>query len=69
MANYYKKMTWKCFAAAEPGERLSKLMGCRMHLKVHMLKVLLSEVRDNLGNYSEGYGGRFHQDVMVFDKL
>lgn len=45
-----------------------KVMGCRMSLKLHMLHAHLDKFKDNLGEYSEEQGERFHQDIMNFEQ-
>jgi len=42
-------------------------MGCRMSLKVHILDAHLDIFKENMGNYSEEQGERFHQDMCVFE--
>ena len=37
-----------------------------MSLKVHVLHAHYDEFKDNVGDYSEEYGERFHQDVKSF---
>ena len=43
-------------------------MDCRMSLKVHVLHAHLDESKDNMGDYSEEQGERFHQDVRSFEE-
>ena len=43
-------------------------MGCKMSLKVHVLHAHLDEFKDNMGDYSEEQGERFHQDVRSFEE-
>ena len=43
-------------------------MGCRMSLKLHVLHSYVDEFKDNLGDYSEEQGERFHQDVKSFEE-
>ena len=43
-------------------------MGCRMSLKLHILHSHIDEFKDNLGDYSEEPGERFHQDVKSFEE-
>jgi hypothetical protein len=38
-------------------------VGCRMSLKLHMMHSHLDEFKDNLSDYSEQHGERFHQDM------
>ena len=45
-----------------------KKFGCRMSLKLHFLHSHLNFFRNNLGNVSEEYGERFHQDIQVMEK-
>ena len=42
-------------------------MGCRMLLKLHTLHSHIDEFKDNIGNYSEEQGERFHQNVKSFE--
>ena len=43
-------------------------MGCRMLLQLHILHSHIDEFKDNLGDYSEEQGERFHQDVKSFEQ-
>ena len=43
-------------------------MGCRMSLKIHVLHAHLDEFKDNMRDYSEEQGERFHQDVRSFEE-
>ena len=43
-------------------------MGCRMSLKLHILHSHIDEFKDNLGDYSEEQGERFHQNVKSFEE-
>ena len=43
-------------------------MGCRMSLKLHMLDAHLEKFKDNMGDYSEEQGERFHQDVKEVER-
>ena len=43
-------------------------MGCRMSLKLHVLHAHLDEFKENMGDYSEEQGERFHQDVRSFEE-
>ena len=43
-------------------------MGCRMSLELHILHSHIDEFKDNLGDYSEEHGERFHQDVKSFEE-
>lgn len=42
-------------------------LGCRMSLKVHFLFSHLDYFPDNLGDFSEEMGERFHQDIKVME--
>ena len=43
-------------------------MGCRMSLKLHVLHSHIDKFKDNMGDYSEEQGKRFHQDVKSFEE-
>ena len=43
-------------------------MGCRMSLKLHILHSHIDEFKPSMGDYSEGQGERFHQDVKFFEE-
>ncbi len=43
-------------------------MGCRMSLKLHMLHSHLDEFKENMCDYSEEQGERFHQDIRSFEE-
>ena len=43
-------------------------MGCRMSLKLHVLHSHIDEFKENMGNYSEEQGERFHQDINSFEE-
>lgn len=43
-------------------------MGCRMSLKLHVLHAHLDEFKENMGDYSEEQGERFHQDISSFEE-
>ena len=43
-------------------------MGCRMSLKLHVLHSHIDEFKDNMGDYLEEQGERFHQDVKSFEE-
>lgn len=45
-----------------------KAMGCRMSLKVHMLHAHLDKFKNNMGEFSEEQGERFHQDIEDFER-
>ena len=38
-------------------------MGCRMSVKLHFLRSHLDFFQENLGDFSEEHGERFHQDI------
>ena len=40
-------------------------LGCRMSIKVYFLHAHLNYFPDNLGDFSEEHGERFHQDIKV----
>ena len=39
-----------------------------MSLKLHMLDAHLEKFKDNMGDYSEEQGERFHQDVKEIER-
>ena len=43
-------------------------MGWKMTLKLHVLHYHMDEFKDNMGNFSEEQGERFHQDVKSFEE-
>lgn len=43
-------------------------MGCHMSLKLHFLDSHIDRFPDNLGDYSEEQGERFHQDIKVMEE-
>ena len=43
-------------------------MGCRMSLKLHFLCSHLDFFQDNLGDFSEEHGERFHQDIEPMER-
>ena len=43
-------------------------MGCRMSLNLYIFHSHIDEFKDNLVDYLEGQGERFHQDVKSFEK-
>lgn len=43
-------------------------LGCRMSLKVHFLHSHLDWFPENLGDYSDEQGERFHQDISEMEK-
>jgi len=45
-----------------------KAMGCNMSLKIHFLESHLDFFPENLGEVSEEYGERFHQDILAMEK-
>ena len=45
-----------------------KLLGCNMSVKVHFLHAHLNYFPDNLGDFTEEHGERFHQDIKVMEK-
>ena len=45
-----------------------KRLGCLMSYKVHFLHSHLDYFPDNLGNYSEEQGERFHQDIKEMER-
>ena len=51
----------------ELGNALEK-MGCRMSLKLRIVHSHIDEFKDNLGDYSEEQGERFHQNVKSFEE-
>ncbi|KAI6646990.1 hypothetical protein LOD99_8989 [Oopsacas minuta] len=44
-------------------------MGCRMSLKLHFLCSHLDLFQENLGDFSEEHGERFHQDIQLVERL
>lgn len=42
-------------------------LGCLMNLKLHFLDSHLDKFPENLGDYSEEQGERFHQDIKVME--
>ena len=42
-------------------------LGCRMSLKIHFLHSHLDSFQQNLGDVSEEYDERFHQDISDFE--
>ena len=42
-------------------------LGCRMSLKIHFLHLHLEFFPDNLGDLSNEYGKRFHQDISKIE--
>jgi len=45
-----------------------KKMGCHMSLKIHFLHSHLKFFPDNLGDFSDEHGERFHQDIAAMEK-
>ena len=45
-----------------------KKLGCVMNLKLHFLDLHLDRFPDNVGDYSEEQGERFHQDIKVMEQ-
>ena len=45
-----------------------KLLGCNMSIKLHYLHSHLDRFPENLGNYSEEQGERFHQDIRTMEE-
>jgi len=43
-------------------------MGCRMSLKMHMLRCRLGILSENMGDVSDEHGGRLHQDLAQMEK-
>lgn len=43
-------------------------MGCRMSLKIHLLHSHLDYFPDNLGDYSDEQGERFHQEIATMER-
>jgi len=43
-------------------------IGCSMSLKVHVLRAHLDKLKDNMGDYSEEQGERFHQNVRSLEE-
>ena len=43
-------------------------MGCRMSVKLHFLCSHLDFFQENLGDFSEKHGERFHQDINPMEK-
>jgi len=43
-------------------------LGCLMNLKLHFLKSHLQHFPDNLGDYNEEQGKRFHQDIKEMER-
>ena len=43
-------------------------MSCRMSLKVHVLDAHLENFKENLEDFSEEQGERFHQDLLLFER-
>ena len=43
-------------------------MGCRMSVKLHFLRSHLDVFQENLGDFSEEHGERFHQDIEPMER-
>ena len=43
-------------------------MGCRMSVKLHFLCFHLDFFQENLGDFSEEHGERFHQNIEPVEK-
>ena len=43
-------------------------LDCNMTVKVHFLKSYLNEFPANLGDVSDEYGERFHQDIKIMEE-
>ena len=43
-------------------------MGCRMSVKLHFLCSYLEFFQENLSEFSEKHGKRFHQDIEPMEK-
>ena len=65
----FEKPSWK-----SQGTNLSNLitnfrnLGCHMSIKVHYLDSHLDRFPENLGDFSEERGKRFHQDIKIIEK-
>lgn len=44
-----------------------RTLGCLMNLKLHFLHSHLDKFPDNLGDFSEEQGERFHQDIKIME--
>lgn len=44
-------------------------LGCLMNLRLHFLDSRLDEFPENLGDFSEEHGERFHQDIKEFESV
>jgi hypothetical protein len=47
----------------------SEVLACRMSVKLHYLHSHLEFFRPNLGDASEEYDKRFHQDIEATERL
>lgn len=47
---------------------ISDKMGLRESFKVHIFYATLTKLKENMGAYSEEQGGRFHQDILYFER-
>ena len=45
-----------------------KAMGCNMSPKIHFLESHLDFFSENLGEFSDEHGERFHQDILATEK-
>jgi len=45
-----------------------KAMGCNMSLKIHFLESQRDFFPENLGEFSDEHGERFHRDIMAMEK-
>ncbi|XP_036325477.1 uncharacterized protein LOC118738673 [Rhagoletis pomonella] len=57
----YKEVVQECLEAY--GE-----MGCKMSIKIHFLHSHLDFFPDNLGQFSDEQGERFHQEISAIEK-
>ena len=46
-----------------------KILGCNMSLKVHFLDSHIDSFPENVGDYSEEQGERFHQDIAEIEMM
>ena len=58
----YKKLVEKLIKSQQN-------MGCRMSVKPHFLCFDQDFFEENLGDFSEEHGERFHQDIEAMEKL
>ena len=45
-----------------------QVQGCLMSIKLHFLHSHLEHFHENLGDYSEEQGERFHQDIKEMER-